>query len=150
MFHGAVKLSSNKTIFDHSVGNVASGHEEGDAFASLEEIEKQTIGNLLPDDDDLLSGVTEGLDFAVQANSDDAEELDFFNSVGGMDLGESETSAQQKYLKSGGSIAGELPFCRSPSRTLFVRNIESDAEDSELRTLFEVVSARYLMGATAT
>ncbi|XP_031387567.1 protein MEI2-like 4 isoform X1 [Punica granatum] len=139
LFSRKLKLSSNNALFDHSVRNVAPGLEEEDKFASLKEIEAQTIGNLLPDDDDLLSGVTEGLDFAAQPTSDDAEELDFFSNVGGMDLGESETSAKQKYIKSGsnGSIAGEHSSGRSPSRTLFVRNIISDTEDSELRTLFE-------------
>ncbi|GJR03095.1 hypothetical protein Tco_0526079 [Tanacetum coccineum] len=36
--------------------------EEEEPFRYLEEIEAQTIGNLLPNDDDLLSGVTDGLD----------------------------------------------------------------------------------------
>lgn len=140
-----MKLSSNNAHFDHSIGNVTSNLEEGEIFASLEEIEAQTIGNLLPDDDDLLSGVTEGLDFTMQPNGDDAEELDFFSSVGGMDLGESENSLQQKYLKSGsdGILVGEHPFSQCPSRTLFIRNIDSDAQDSEIQTLFKVFCTRY-------
>lgn len=140
-----MKLSSKCPHFDHSVGNVASGHEEGDAFASLEEIEAQTIGNLLPDNDDLLSGVAEGLDFSMQPNSDDGEEQDLFSSVGGMDLGESKNSAKQMYFmsSSNGSVAREHPLGHIPSRTLLVRNIDSNAEDSEFRTLLEVVSAQF-------
>ncbi|GAU32088.1 hypothetical protein TSUD_152930 [Trifolium subterraneum] len=35
------------------------------------------------------------------------------------------------------TVAGEHPYGEHPSRTLFVRNINSNVEDSELRTLFE-------------
>ncbi|EFJ16044.1 hypothetical protein SELMODRAFT_117045 [Selaginella moellendorffii] len=37
-----------------------------------------------------------------------------------------------------GTIAGEHPYGEHPSRTLFVRNINSNVEDSELRELFEI------------
>ncbi|KAJ7529187.1 hypothetical protein O6H91_15G037100 [Diphasiastrum complanatum] len=45
--------------------------------------------------------------------------------------------------QSGGlaSVAGEHPFGEHPSRTLFVRNINSNIEDSELRSLFEQYGA---------
>ncbi|KAJ0962617.1 hypothetical protein J5N97_027739 [Dioscorea zingiberensis] len=36
-----------------------------------------------------------------------------------------------------GTVAGEHPYGEHPSRTLFVRNINSNVEDSELRALFE-------------
>lgn len=36
-----------------------------------------------------------------------------------------------------GTVAGEHPYGEHPSRTLFVRNINSNIEDSELRSLFE-------------
>ena len=39
-----------------------------------------------------------------------------------------------------GTVAGEHPYGEHPSRTLFVRNINSNVEDSELRTLFEVLN----------
>lgn len=38
-----------------------------------------------------------------------------------------------------GTVAGEHPYGEHPSRTLFVRNINSNVEDSELRALFEVM-----------
>ena len=118
-------------------------------FESLEEIEAQTIGNLLPNDDELLSGVTDGLDYTVQLSArDDMEELDLFSSVGGMDLGDDGFAAGLKDseypgevsngLPCNGSVVGEHPYGEHPSRTLFVRNINSNIEDSELRTLFEV------------
>lgn len=150
-FLDAVRLSSNDALYGHSVDTVASHYDEEEPFESLEEIEAQTIGNLLPDDDELLSGVTDGLDFIFQASiGDDVEELDLFSSVGGMDLGDDGSCAGQKNSDfsggvsdgqlgaSNGSIAGEHPHGEHPSRTLFVRNINSNVEDSELRTLFEV------------
>eukprot|EP00850_Spirogloea_muscicola_P016532 SM000134S26975 [mRNA] locus=s134:296133:301171:- [translate_table: standard] len=36
-----------------------------------------------------------------------------------------------------GGVAGEHPYGEHPSRTLFVRNINSNVEDSELRSVFE-------------
>lgn len=38
-----------------------------------------------------------------------------------------------------GTVAGEHPYGEHPSRTLFVRNINSNVEDSELKLLFEVI-----------
>lgn len=143
-----MRLSSNNAPYGHSVGTAAaaaSQYEEEEPFESLEEIEAQTIGNLLPNDDDLLSGVTDGLDYIGQPSSgDDAEDLDFFSSVGGMDMGDDGFTPGQRNSEfsggnsNGGSFAGEHPHGEHPSRTLFVRNINSSVEDSELRTLFEV------------
>ncbi|KAM0047417.1 putative RNA recognition motif domain, mei2-like RNA recognition, RNA-binding domain superfamily [Helianthus debilis subsp. tardiflorus] len=133
LFSRKLRLSANNnSMYGHSVG--ASQYAEEEPFESLEEIEAQTIGNLLPDDDDLLSGVTDGLDCnKVQPGSgDDVEELDFFSSVGGMELGE-DGAGQRNYEIS----AEQHPHGQHPSRTLFVRNINSNVEDSELRILFE-------------
>lgn len=90
----AVGLSSNNESYGHSVNALASYHDGGEPFESLDKIEAQTIGDLLPDDDDLLSGVVDGLDFIGQpSNEDDKEEVDLFSSVGGMDLGDDGVSA---------------------------------------------------------
>ncbi|XP_068327228.1 protein MEI2-like 4 isoform X1 [Pyrus communis] len=143
-----LRLSSNNVLYGHSVDTVASHYDEEEVFESLEEIEAQTIGNLLPNDDELLSGVTDGLDYTVQLSArDDMEELDLFSSVGGMDLGDDGLAAGLKDseypgevsngLPCNGSVIGEHPYGEHPSRTLFVRNINSNIEDSELRTLFE-------------
>lgn len=151
---GAVRLSSTDVLCSQSIDTVTSHFEEEEHFESLKEIEAQTIGNLLPDDDDLLSGVTDGLAFHVQRNTgDDMEDVDLFSSVGGMELEADDgvscyTGNKSSDLMAGipngqpggsnSSLAGEHPFGEHPSRTLFVRNINSNVEDSELRALFEV------------
>ncbi|XP_076925015.1 protein MEI2-like 4 [Bidens hawaiensis] len=115
--------NNNSSMYGHSVGasRYAAAAEE-EPFESLEQIEAQTIGNLLPDDDDLLSGVTDGL-LQPGSGADDVEELDFFSSVGGMELGDDERNYETSL--------------EDPSRTLFVRNVSSNMDDSELRSLFE-------------
>ncbi|XP_071707550.1 protein MEI2-like 4 [Rutidosis leptorrhynchoides] len=139
LFSRKLRLSANNNMYGHSAGaTAASNYEPEEPFESLEEIEAQTIGNLLPDDDDLLSGVTDGLNSkAVQrGGGDDVEDLDFFSSVGGMDLGED--GGQRNYEISASQLGGDHhPHGEHPSRTLFVRNINSTVEDSELRILFE-------------
>ncbi|KAH6771116.1 hypothetical protein C2S52_015919 [Perilla frutescens var. hirtella] len=149
LFSRNLKLSSNNGQYGHSFAAAAASHyEEEEVFESLEELEAQTIGNLLPDDDDLLSGVTDGFNSIVRTNNgEDVEDLDLFSSVGGLELGEDSFSQRNSELSdinsnnqlgiSVGSNGGEHPFGEHPSRTLFVRNINSNVEDSELRTLFE-------------
>ncbi|KAK7340793.1 hypothetical protein VNO77_21506 [Canavalia gladiata] len=154
LFSRKLSLSANNAIYGHSVDTAASHYEEERLFDSLEELEAQIIGNLLPNDDDLLSGVTDGLDQVVQGDQasagDDIDELDLFISVGGMDLGDDDSSSSgQKNSEildgacnsqlgpSSASIAGEQLDDEHPCRTLVVRNINSDLEDSELKALFE-------------
>lgn len=124
----------------------------------LEIVENQAIGSLLPDDEDeLLSGIMDGIDLGgLPHGVDDLEECDLFGSGGGLEL----ESDPQENLSFGiskvspsdgsnamahfgpsngvGAVAGEHPLGEHPSRTLFVRNINSNVEDSELRSLFEV------------
>lgn len=146
LFGENLKLSSKGAARCYSVVDVP--YEEEEAFESLEELEAQTIGNLLPDDDDLLSGVTDGLDHMIRPNNgEDMEDLDLFSSVGGLELGEDSSAQRNSELSdvnsssqlafSAGLNGGEHPFGEHPSRTLFVRNINSNVEDSELRTLFQ-------------
>ena len=147
-------MSSNNGQYGHSFATAASHYEEEEVFESLEELEAQTIGNLLPDDDDLLSGVTDGFgSFKRTNNVEDVEDLDLFSSVGGLELGDDSFLQRNTELSnlnsinqlgiSLGSNGGEHPFGEHPSRTLFVRNINSNVEDSELRTLFEVSSITF-------
>ncbi|KAL2327443.1 hypothetical protein Fmac_020870 [Flemingia macrophylla] len=90
---------------------------------------------------------------------EDLEEYDLFGSGGGMELetdppesltvGMSKLSFADSTVGNGlpqysfsngvGTVAGEHPYGEHPSRTLFVRNINSNVEDSELRALFEVI-----------
>ncbi|MCH92034.1 protein MEI2-like 4-like, partial [Trifolium medium] len=129
----------------------ASHYEEEKLVDSLEELEAQIIGNLLPDEDDLLSGVTDWNDHIVRdSTGDDIDELDFFSSVGGLELEDVDNSSLgEKNSKIIGraqhnqlglcntSIAGETPFGEHSSRTLLVKNIDSDVKDSVVKALFE-------------
>lgn len=153
LFGRKLRLSSNIASYGHSVDTVSSHYKEEEPFESLEEIEAQTIGNLLPDDDDLFSGVTDGLEYTVHPSGspggDDMDDLDFFSSVGGMDLGDDGSSAAQKKSEisigfsnhelgvGNGAVAGEHLNGEHPSRTLLLRDINSNIEDSELKALFE-------------
>ncbi|KAM0016690.1 hypothetical protein Hdeb2414_s0028g00699451 [Helianthus debilis subsp. tardiflorus] len=92
----AVRLSANSNSSMY-------GHEE-------ESLEAQTIGNLLPDDDDLLYGVT---NYKLQCDDDDVEEeLDFLalsgGGGGGWGWGRKDLGEERIY---------------QTSRTLVVRNI---------------------------
>lgn len=144
LFSRKLRLSSSDALYGHSFGDDASQYKEEEPFESLAEIEAQTIGNLLPNDDDLLSGVTDGLDHVPQPNTgEDIEDLDLFSSVGGLDLGEDGFPRGLRDYKDSrlggsiGSVAGKYSCVEHPSRTLFVQNINSNVEDSELRALFE-------------
>ncbi|CAN6485596.1 unnamed protein product [Victoria cruziana] len=153
IFEKKMRISSREDVFGQSIDTASAHFEEDEPFESLEEIEAQTIGNLLPDDDDLFSGVIDGTDFVSKTkNGDDMEDFDLFSSVGGMELeaddsltcyGSNKTAdlagviSNSQQIGSNGSFAGEHPFGEHPSRTLFVRNINSNVEDAELRALFE-------------
>lgn len=145
-----MKLSGNDILSYQPSNTVASHYREEEPFESLEEIEAQTIGNLLPDEDDLFSGVIDDLGNNFHGNTgDDLEDFDLFSSGGGMELeGDDRLYVGQKnsdivgvVSNQGGSVVGEHPYGEHPSRTLFVRNINSNVEDSELKALFEVCSS---------
>ncbi|KAM2125413.1 hypothetical protein ACFX1Q_015895 [Malus domestica] len=130
-FSKKLRLLKNDFISHQSTHNGASQHEE-EPIESLEEIEAQTIGNLLPDENDLFSGMTDEPGYKAYANIGDGfEDFDLFSSGGGLEM---EGDDQGAYNSS---IAGEHPYGEHPSRTLFVRNINSNIEDLELKALFE-------------
>ncbi|CAH9076502.1 unnamed protein product [Cuscuta epithymum] len=129
-------------------------HPEVEVDDLLEDDIHTSIKCLLPDDEDeLLSGIVDSYDLIGLPNrtSDDLEDYDLFGSGGGLEL----ESDPQENLTIGvsklsllsdiagvppngvGTISGEHPLGEHPSRTLFVRNINSNVEDSELRILFE-------------
>lgn len=126
-----MRLSSNGVPFGQSVDAVTPNYEEEEPFESLEELEAQTIGNLLPDDDDLLSGMIDDLDYITKPNiADETEDFDLFSSGGGMEL---EGDDQRNFEFGGLSQQGlNAVIGEHPSRTLFIRNINSNIEDSEL------------------
>lgn len=119
------------------------------------------VGNSLPDDEeDLLAGIMDGLEpITLPRQAEELDEYDVFGSGGGMELdsdpiegitaGMTKASIADCYAGNGanqhnfpngvGTVAGEHPYGEHPSRTLFVRNINSNVEDSELRDLFQVI-----------
>jgi hypothetical protein len=142
----AVRLASKNILVHQPVEKVDLNHVDDEPFELTEEIEAQIIGNLLPDDDDLLSGVLDEVGRAGNANNGDDVEDDIFYTGGGMEL-ETDENMKLAELNGGvnnghgllnGSLNGEHPYGEHPSRTLFVRNISSNVEDSELKAQFEV------------
>ncbi|KAJ4762217.1 Protein MEI2-like 4 [Rhynchospora pubera] len=151
-----MRLGSGSMLLGRPVTDLAmrgtdhhtQGHTEEEPFELTEEIEAQTIGNLLPDDDDLLSGVIDEIACMNlsngNTNGDDIDD-DIFFPGGGMELEGDEldlanankAALSGSLLNGAGPFVGEHPFGEHPSRTLFVRNINSNVEDSELRLLFE-------------
>jgi len=117
------------------------------------------------DEDELLAGIMDDFDLSRLPNQlEDLDENDLFVNGGGFEMdfepqdslsfGISKMSISDGIASNGigpyaipngvGTVAGEHPYGEHPSRTLFVRNINSNVEDSELRTLFEVLYT-YLM-----
>jgi hypothetical protein len=140
-----VRLGSKNVLVRQPVEKVDPTHVDDEPFELTEEIEAQIIGNILPDDDDLLSGVIDEVGYTAHANNGDDVDDDIFYTGGGMEL---EIDENKKITEpNGGAIEGlgllnctlngEHPYGEHPSRTLFVRNINSNVEDSELKLLFE-------------
>ncbi|KAK7350742.1 hypothetical protein VNO77_09653 [Canavalia gladiata] len=143
MFSQKLRLIGNDVLSDQPI-TVGSLSEE-EPYKTLEEIEADTIGNLLPDEDDLFSGVTNVLGRNAHAKTnDDFEDFDLFSSGGGMELeGDEHLLSGKKTSCVDGDpdlfevSKGKIPFGEQSSRTLFVRNINSNVEDAELKALFE-------------
>ncbi|KAL1560404.1 protein MEI2-like 2 isoform X1 [Salvia divinorum] len=131
---------------------------------SLNDIDQElkgnyAVGSLLPDDEDeLLAGVMDDFEATWLPNIvDDSEEYDLFGG-GGLELesdpqensragvstlnfsndGVGNAVSHSNQTNGMGTVAGEHPLGEHPSRTLFVRNINSNVEDADLRTLFEL------------
>ncbi|KAL3021254.1 hypothetical protein AAZX31_05G186800 [Glycine max] len=143
IFSQKLRLFGNDVRSDHLIN--ADSPPEEEPYKSLEEMEADTIGNLLPDEDDLFSGVVDELGCSSHARTnDDFEDFDLFSSGGGMEMEGDEHLSSGKRISAldgdfgfFGGYKGKLPFVEQPSRTLFVRNINSNVDDSELKALFE-------------
>ncbi|CAO2842256.1 unnamed protein product [Amaranthus hypochondriacus] len=159
------KLSINdpgngRQAVDDGVTNLNNGGLDVEGNDLLDnDIVKRTIGFVLPgDEDELFADIANDYDFNTVSNQvDDLGESDVFGNLGGMELENdvqdnlsldmSMVSLSDGMTSNGmlhygppngmGTIAGEHPYGEHPSRTLFVRNINSNVEDSELRSLFE-------------
>ncbi|CAF1921437.1 unnamed protein product [Brassica napus] len=120
-------------------GNTAVAHREEEPSETLEEIEAQTIGNLLPDEDDLFAEVMGEVGLKSRSNGDDLDDFDLFSSVGGMELdGDVFSSVGHRNGERGSNNSvGELRRGEIPSRTILAGNIGSNVEDYELKVLFE-------------
>lgn len=145
-----------------SVDDISSGLSKvHHGVAGDEGVMNPAIGNSLPDDEDeLLAGIMDDFDLrGLPSSLEDLEDYDIFGSGGGMELeGDPQESLSMSMSKvsisdsasgnglphygvpnGAGTVAGEHPYGEHPSRTLFVRNINSNVEDLELRALFEVI-----------
>ncbi|KAJ6730692.1 RNA RECOGNITION MOTIF-CONTAINING, partial [Salix viminalis] len=139
---------------DDSSPNLNKLDLETEVMDLFEDIESSAIGNLLPNDDELLAGIMDDFDLSgLPSQVEDLEECDFFGPGGGMELdfesqeslriGMSKLNMSDGIPANGvghyplpngvGTVAGEHPYGEHPSRTLFVRNINSNVEDSELK-----------------
>ncbi|KAI4383377.1 hypothetical protein MLD38_009222 [Melastoma candidum] len=143
---------------DDNFPKLGKSNQGDERINALSELDADAIGKLLPDDEeDLLAGLINNLDIhGLPDNLDDPDEYDFFGSGGGLEL-DFDTQESHNFgipmvgmsdgvsnginhytISNGtGTVAGEHPYGEHPSRTLFVRNINSNVEDSELRSLFE-------------
>ncbi|XP_071731802.1 protein MEI2-like 4 isoform X2 [Rutidosis leptorrhynchoides] len=105
--------------------------------------QSKTVESLLPDEEDLFSGVLDELACNATSNGDD-EDFDLFNSSGGMEL----EGNCKEYLHPSNFVTAEgsnndqsssehLKTCVHPSRALIVKNVDKRVKESELRFLFE-------------
>lgn len=145
---------------DGYLPNLNKLHQVNEPMNPLEDVEANAIGRMLPDDEDeLFAGIMDDFDLSgLPIQLEDLED-DLFSSGGSMELdfeaqeslsiGISKLSISDGLTSNGighyavpngvGTVAGEHPYGEHPSRTLFVRNININVEDSELRALFEVI-----------
>ncbi|XVF16811.1 hypothetical protein REPUB_Repub10bG0064400 [Reevesia pubescens] len=157
--HEKLNFADVEHSVDDNSPNLHKLECENEGKDPLEDVETNAIGNLLPDDeDDLLAGIIDDFDLSgLPSQLEDLEEYDVFGTGGGMELdfepqeslniGISNMNLSDGVPANGigpyplpngvGAVAGEHPYGEHPSRTLFVRNINSNVEDSELRSLFE-------------
>ncbi|KAJ6798309.1 protein MEI2-like 4 isoform X1 [Iris pallida] len=150
IFNENVRLSSNDFLFGQSMDTMKLNYGDNEPFESLKEIEAQTIGNLLPDDDDLLAGAIHDFACAPQPSRTDYAEDDLFYSGGGMELEADDEFNRNRAsdFRIGGDygsqnrglsnqFTGRFPCDEHPTRTLLVRNINGNVQDTDLRVLFE-------------
>nr|XP_027063850.1 protein MEI2-like 5 isoform X2 [Coffea arabica] len=143
---------------DDGLPNLTKLNLEDDGKDVFEGSEPSPIGNLLPgDEEELLAGVMDDFDLSELPTQVEDLDDDIFGSGGGLEMeaepqenlinglsklslpdGIPGNSSVHYAVPNGvGTVAGEHPYGEHPSRTLFVRNINSNVEDSELRSLFE-------------
>ncbi|CAH2058288.1 unnamed protein product, partial [Thlaspi arvense] len=161
LFHEKLNMTDSDSwlsLDDNSpnLNKLVIGNSEKD---SLEDVEPDSLDILLPEDEnELLPGLIDELNFnGLPDELEDLEECDVFCTGGGMELdvesqdnhavdasgmqisdrGAANAFVPRKRPNTTGRVSVEHPNGEHPSRTLFVRNINSSVEDSELSALFE-------------
>jgi len=160
MFQEKLNVTDEETggqYVDTTASHLNQLHHVAVALEPLQDMKPQTIGNLPDDEEELLAGIMDDFDLSgLPSQIEDLEEYDVFSSGGAMELdfdsqeslnGNINRSVLDNFAGNGtvtygisnglGTVPGEHPYGEHPSRTLFVRNINSNVEDSELRELFE-------------
>ncbi|CAH8387569.1 unnamed protein product [Eruca vesicaria subsp. sativa] len=148
LFHEKLNMTDSDSwlsLDDNSpnLNKLVIGNSEKD---SLEDVEPHSLETLLPEDENgLLPGLIDELNF--NGLPDELDDLDVFCTGGGMELdAESQDNpvgaanafvTRKRPNTSVGRVSVEHPNGEHPSRTLFVRNINSSIDDSELSALFE-------------
>ncbi|KAL3631533.1 hypothetical protein CASFOL_024517 [Castilleja foliolosa] len=161
---GAYHASSDASLFSTSLPvlphlKLNFNESEQKTGQSLEDEVKDPLDDIEPsflpgDENELLAGLMDDFDLSGLPTQLEDLDDDFFGSGGGFEI-ESESLAdgilrlstldgvggaiasQYGIANSVGAVSGEHPYGEHPSRTLFVRNINSNVEDSELKSLFE-------------
>nr|XP_017254543.1 PREDICTED: protein MEI2-like 4 isoform X2 [Daucus carota subsp. sativus] len=140
-------ILSREDVQLHQYGNPALS-DKVEPLVETKENEAQSIRNLLPDEDDLFSGIMDQLRLSTLSDGIEDEE-DLFQSGGGMEL-ESDnclnshqhnsnytTGVLNVGTNSNSLIAPRHSYEEQSSRRLLVMNFGTSTEDSELRSLLE-------------
>ncbi|KAH9623702.1 hypothetical protein KSS87_013416 [Heliosperma pusillum] len=86
LVHHKLRLSSNKILSRQSSG-IPRQNNELDSFISPEESQGQTINSILPDEEELFSGIADEMGHMGHANGVDIlEDFDLFIGSGGIEL----------------------------------------------------------------
>ncbi|AQK79650.1 protein MEI2-like 3-like isoform X2 [Zea mays] len=125
-------------VYGQSAGANDSGYDGDEPLGSMKEMEAQTIGDLLPDDDDLMSGIIDGFEYTGLSNQDDADE-DIFYTGGGLELEHDDSNNVDKFRDVSFKIqlSEKHSIDKHHSRALIVKNINPGIEGSDLRALFQ-------------
>uniref|UniRef100_A0A453NVS5 RRM domain-containing protein n=1 Tax=Aegilops tauschii subsp. strangulata TaxID=200361 RepID=A0A453NVS5_AEGTS len=140
-----VRLTSKVALVGQPIQKVDLNNVDDEPFELTKEMKAQIIENLLPDDDEQLSNVLDEVGFATRDNNWEDADDEIYCTWGGMEL-ETDENKKLQELKGGGNdglgflngtLNGGHLHGEHPSRTLFVRIINSNIEDSELKLIFE-------------
>lgn len=126
-------------VYGQSADANDSGCDGDEPLGSMKEMEAQTIGDLLPDDDDLISGIIDDFEYTGLSNQDDVDE-DIFYTGGGLELEHNDSNNVDKFREVSfkSQLSGKHSIDKHHSRDLIVKNINPGIEDSDLRAMFQV------------